>query len=208
MRPASGILRFTLWLALIYGLLAAPWPGVQEAYSKVYMSVGNWAFKSFGSKGEVKFAPPSKPKGRSDIEVITKLRGDRVEGWSPHNTRLMGYLPTVEVIALILATPIPWRRRWKSLVLGLILSQAFVAARVLLCLFRWFSSDTPWQLFHPGPFWRDALFGTHEIVNISPTLSFVVPVFIWIIVTFRRADLDAAIAEIQGALPSDPSDST
>ena len=193
----KGILGFIFLLLVIYGLLAAPWPGVQGAYSRFYMGAGNWAFGSFGSKGEVHFLPLAKPTGLSDIEVVTKIRGARVEGWSPHSSRMMGYLPTVEVVALVLATPIPWRRRWKALLCGLIICQAFIALRILICLVHWFSADRPWQLFYPGRFWGDVLTGTQEIVNVSPTLSFVAPVFIWIVVTFRRADWEAALTKFQ-----------
>ena len=119
----------------------------------------------------------------------------------PHSARLTGYLPTAEVIALILALPIPWSRRWKALFWGLVLVNGFVVLRLEITLLYWFSGDRPFALYSPGPFWSEVLVGAREVVVVSPMLTFAVPVFIWILVTFRRGDLEQWMAPRMGGKP-------
>ena len=172
-RPGIG--GFVLRLVLFYGLLAAPWPGLQDAYSRLYRAVGNAFFGSFGSNGVVRFLPLETPEGLNDTEIVTRLRGSFVEGASPHSPRIAGYLPTVEVVALILATSLLW---------GVALTHLFILVRTTIALLYWFRGGRPWALYEPGPFWSYIVSGMHEIVNVSPTASFLVPVFIWVLVAF------------------------
>ncbi len=124
-----------------------------------------------------------------DTKIVVGARGCRQVGTIGHNSRMTGYLPTVEVIALILATTIPWRRRWRALLWGFVLVNGFIAMRLAITLLHLFSGQWPWALYAPGPFWGRILDGTYEVVGISPMLGFAAPVFIWIVATFRREDL-------------------
>ncbi len=189
MLPRRHIGWFFLRAAVFYGLLAAPWPRVSEAYSVVYSGVANLVFGSFGSKGVVRLEPAKTSERGKDTLVIVRTRGRPQYGKLTHDSRTAGYLPTVEVIALILATTIPWKRRWKALFWGFVLVNGFIALRLGVMLLDLYSGDMPWAFYAPGPFWSRVLSGTCRIVGASLTLGFVAPVFIWILVTFRREDL-------------------
>ena len=126
----------------------------------------------------------------ADLELVIRKRGAPEVGRAPHNPVLTGYLAMVEVIALILATPIPWLRRCKALAWGMLLVHAFIWLRIEITLLHWFSGDSPLALYKPGPFWSKLLASVFELISVSPTSTFVVPIFIWILVSFRKSDFE------------------
>ncbi len=192
--PRGRITGFIFRLLLFYGLLSAPWPGVHEAYSACTRAVGNAVFGSFGSDGVVRFMPLPDAKGGMDTAISIKNVNSPVVGKLPHSNWFSGYLPMVEVVALILATPIPWKRRWKSLFWGILLVNVFVGLRVWVTLLHGFSMDQPCALYHPSPFWMGALTDLYNYFALSSTCSFVIPALIWILVTFRESDLRAMVS--------------
>ncbi|NOX57903.1 MAG: hypothetical protein GXP29_03480 [Planctomycetes bacterium] len=193
--------RAVVIFAIVYGLLSVPWTGLQEGYSKVFRSVGHTVFHDFGPRGVVKFLPLEKPTRTTDSEITTGVKGDRRIGFSSINPRFLGYLPTIEIIALILASSISWRRRLFSFVLGLIAIHLFIYLRLLLLIRIWYSSTTPWQQYHPSETMFAFLHRVNEVINVSPTAGFVVPVLIWIAVTFRSSDWERIIRRQQHDTP-------
>ena len=190
MRPPKQIVGFLLRCVLLYGILAVPWPAVQRAYSAAYAGVANSVFGSFGSGGRVRFQRPPNSVRPADLELVIRKRGAPQVGRAPHDPILTGYLAMVEVIALILATPVPWLRRCKALAWGMLLVHAYIWLRLEITLLHWFSGDSPLALYKPGPFWSKLLASAFELISVSPTSTFVVPIFIWILVSFRKSDFE------------------
>ena len=189
MLPFRPIVVFFVKLLLIYGLLAWPWSFVRRGYAVAYGAVASAVFGSFGPGGEVRFEPL--PIGAPvDTELVLRKRGSSAVGKSPHNARFMGYLATAEVIALILATPIGWRRRFMALLWGMLLVHAFIYLRLEIMLLHWYSGEPALAIYQPSTFWGKALAKAFELTSVSLTPTFMAPIFIWILATFRRADLD------------------
>lgn len=191
MLPIRLIGGFLLRVVVFYVLLAAPWPGLRQTYAAAYWAVGNAVFGSIASGGRVRFrAPPERDERKMDTAIIFVNVKTRASKSSLYNARFTAYLPTVETLALILATPIVWSRKWKALLWGLVLAHGLAALRVGIFLLHGFSGDDPNALYSPGPFWSQVLTQAHEMANIFISIMFVAPVFIWILVTFRRGDLE------------------
>jgi hypothetical protein len=180
---------FFLRLIILYAVLVAPWPGLREGYAAAYRAACNWAFARFGSEGYVQFRPLPAGAGKMDSEIFLGNLRTHASRTAQHNIRLIGYLPTAEVIALVLATPLPWRRRAWALLWALLLVHALVAARVAVALLYGFSGDHPVALWSPGPIWTALLSATYNVTVVWVSFAFVAPVFIWIVATFRRRDL-------------------
>jgi len=205
MLPRNPIWRFTLAFCALYALFAVPWPGVQEAYSSLYRRVGNALFDPYGKRdvneagesvrlGRVEFHEAPTPDRTSDTIISTRLRGSRYIGDAEHSPRMSGYLPTVEFLALALATPVAWRRRLVGLVVGTALVQVFVALRIWIALTYWFSTpDTPWRMYEWRPSVWKALSLAQEAINVAPVASFAVPALLWLILLFRPADWSEAL---------------
>lgn len=193
-RPFAG---FVIRLLLIYGMFCIPWPGVRQGYAAFYRSAANGLFGSFGAEGVVRFRPAQSEQGRFDSEIQVSKPGCPNLGVLQHDSILTGYLPMAETIALVLATPILWRRRWKALLYGVLLVNGFVALSVCITLLHLFSIEQPWALFKPGEFWSKVLARVSECVTVAPTCTFLVPVLIWILVTFRREDFSRLAASTE-----------
>jgi hypothetical protein len=188
---------FFVRLVLLYGLLVMPWPGLLASYAAGYGAVGNAIFGSFGRDGVVRFEPLAAGREKMDTEIsIGNLRTRPPPKRAEHSARLTGYLPTAEVVALILATPIAWRRRWKALLWGLLLVHGLIALRVTILLLYGFSGDHPCALYSPGPFWSNVLTKMYSLCAVWVSFTFVAPIFIWILVTFRRIDLQRWLVTI------------
>ena len=197
MWPRKPFAGFVIRLLMIYGVLCIPWPGVRRGYAALYRSAGNFLFGSFGSEGVVRLRPAHTGQGRFDSEIQVHKRGSPSTGTIPHESIMTGYLPMAETIALVLATPIPWRRRWKALLYGVLLVNGFVALRMCIRLLYWFSVEQPWALYKPGLFWNKVLARVYEFIAVAPTCTFLVPVLIWILVTFRREDVRRFVGSTQ-----------
>ncbi len=171
----------------VFVLLMIPWPGVGEAYGAFFRAGGNLLFSSFGTGGLVRFLPLEESDGVHDHVVHAENLQTGMAVGVRGRSRITGYQPTAYVIALIVATPLPWSRRLKALAWGLLLVNAYVAVRMLLLLLVTFSSDAL-GLFSPGAVMRTVLGFSEWVVVRSFGGSFVVPLGIWALAMFRRGD--------------------
>ena len=207
MSLAKTVTLFLLITAGVYTVLVLPIPGVREAYRDGFLAVAQWVFHPFGQNGLVRFEPRT---GDAEMDAVVTMgkRGVYLGQPVAIDTGRVGYVPTVELIALVLATPIPWSRRWRALVLGLVLVSLFVVFRMWLVLLFTYSQDLPMRLYTPGPFWNKLLAGCNEFFFISPTCSFLVPALIWAVVSLRREDITRLLAKPDGQLARSADDGT
>ena len=105
------------------------------------------------------------------------------------STRYMGYMPTVLMIALVVATPLPWRRRAWALLWGLFFTHLFIASIILLMILNLYNHTDWLTLLQLPSFLLPILKATWDIFIYQVAARFFVPVLIWILVTFRSGDL-------------------
>jgi hypothetical protein len=185
-RPITG---FFVRLLLIYGFLIAPWPFTNCAYMACFRVAGNLLFNSVGPAGSVRFEGQSPPDDKWATRLTFRNRASGAEGSLERCNARHGYLMLSLTAALIAATPISWSRRWKSLLLGLFLANVILELTVWLTLLGVFSDGGPLAQFTPSPFGKSVLTLAVRILALSPEVPFVMPVFIWLLVTIRRCDL-------------------
>ena len=101
-------------------------------------------------------------------------------------SRDAGYGPAVLITALILATPIPWRRRCVALCWGIPLVHGFAALQFALTLLL-IGTQSGVSLYVLSPFWHKAL-AVSVAISQNRTTWLVAPIPIWILVSFRRSD--------------------
>ena len=138
----------------------------------------------------MEFRPPAEEHADWDVEI--KIKNPNQPGrWNvEYGSYNCAYLPTAAIFALILATPLPWSRRWLAMTLGFVLVHLFIALRVAV---------VPLYVMYVG----GAIQRSEAQVRVagvvlegfanSPVATFVVPVVIWLLVTFRRSDLEAVL---------------
>ena len=200
MRSAKRITGFFTLFLVAFVLLMVPWPGLQEGYGAGFRAVGNALFVRFGSAGAVRFRPISTADPDRDMELVLQNRQNGAEYIFTGSTRLQGYKPTAFVLALTLATPIPWRRRWRALLWGFLLVNLYVALRVVVFLLAAFSGDNSLALFTFGPVVKSALDYIHWVVVISFAGWLILPLPIWAFVSLRRQDWRTIVQGTQTAL--------
>lgn len=187
----DSLTGFALRAALVYALLVVLWPLLHDGYATAFRAVSNTAFASFGSGGQAAFRPVFGDAGNMDTQIICTNR--RAPGFQSDrlrlNTHYAGYVPLITLIALTVATPLPWHRRAWGLLWGVPLVHAFVGLRLTIILLDAFSYDNPIRAVNLSPAVKGALVHTIDAVVKSVFMcSFFVPAFCWVLATFRRGD--------------------
>ena len=190
MSPLKRLSLFFIGCSLVYALLIVPWPGLLDAYRACFRAGGNVLFHSVGgSAGSVLFKPiPSGDHARDTTLVLIKRRPYDARAELDIKSVYTGYRPTAFLIALVIATPIPWSRRWRALVWGLVWISAFVAFRMWLRLLDVFSDGNALAIYSFSPLWKSLLQTLVKIIVEQPETHYMAPAFIWILVAFRGGE--------------------
>ncbi len=181
------IAGFFVRLFLVYGLLVVPWPELKAGYASLYRAVATAVFGSLIPGGAVRFEPMLDPYSKydTDLHFLNTRSGARQR--AAISTRDPAYFQTIFLVSLVLATPLPWRRRWWALVSGLTLVHGVIFCTVLVMLLYGFTRPQL-ALLAPGPPWGSLLSVAHRLAAGDTVGLLCVPVFIWILVAFRGAD--------------------
>ena len=193
----KAILGFFIRFMALFVVLTAPWPGVPQVYAPVYRAVGNALFVRFGSVGAVQLQSSGRKDPDRDTDFVLRNRNSGAE-YVFRGTSLKGYQPTAFLFCLILATPIPWSRRWRALLWGLAIVSVYAALRTTLFLFFAFSKgnhlvqdmsqDSSLAIFTLGPFGKNVLEYLYWVFVESFAGWLFVPLPIWALVCFWRGD--------------------
>lgn len=192
MLRSKTLLLFLLKAIVIYGLLSAPFSYFDETYGKFYRKVATASFGKFRETGVVLFSEMKDPvmtHTNMANYLLVLPNGTYDTAAIDINTRILGYLPTILLIALVLASPVPWKRKLFALVTGLILVMLLILFKHWISLL-WLSEQNPFlKLTHFTGLSKKILTFVNAFIS---TYSFTVPYFvvgIWLLVTFRVEDL-------------------
>lgn len=180
-KPIAG---FLVCFLIVFAVLILP---LQEAYAAYFRVSGNALFGSYSSVASVRFEPLQDDDSQLDTKIVFTDRQSGATGWIGVGTRFQGYTPTAFVVALVLATPLPWSRRWRALVWSLLAISAFVALRQFIFIANVIYIDREAKVKNTldkvleFAFWV----GVESFAGV-----FVIPLGIWILVSFRRSDLE------------------
>lgn len=198
MRLHKSISHFLCWFALLYGVLLVPWPGLKQSYGDYFQSLIRLVFTEHS--GRI-LRVESTTQAPSPIDTrITLANREQLDGLGKGPAKMLdldsrgiGFIPTALVAALTLATPLPWRRSLTALFLGLLLVHGFILFSVGVYLW---DESFDLGLVTLNPFWKAMVDGLEETFVTQIGASFVVPVLMWLLVTFRRQDFEAVTGRI------------
>ena len=198
-RIAGAPVRF----ALLYILLMVPWPGWDLAYGKAYASVAAFVFDSDDPFRTVRIRHidqtnnPNPTLWGQDTGVTLEVRKRSVgmrevpPNGTARSSHYMGWAPTALVIALVVATPISWRRRAFALPWGVILASGFSLLMIAVWIYGWFYAQEWIALHDIAGDYESRVKLMASVLNLSGDMGpyYIAPVFIWVLVTLRRGDL-------------------
>ncbi len=187
----SVIKAFGLFI-LFYGLLMIPWPGLGTTYSGCYRAGATLLFESFGSQGAVRFERSNHPEYDLKITLYNLNKPAPDGGGQPFKafcltSRYSAYIYAAFVAALILATPISWKRRGWAMLWGMILIHGCLAFKIFIMLLYHFV-HTPNSPMVFDPVLKQVIFFAQEAFLRHVAFSLMVSAFIWFLVSFRRED--------------------
>ena len=188
MQPVKRISEFLFWCLVTYGLLLLPWHGLMNAYRAGFRAVGNIMFHSVGEGGSVYFEKLSDGDRVHDTTLRLTNRTNGTRGSMDIRASYVAYRPTAFLIALVLATPMPWSRRGWALLWGLVGVGLFVAFRMWLQIFDAMSNGDALSVYVLGSTWKSALVATLKIMDHASAMSYIAPACIWALVAVRRGD--------------------
>jgi hypothetical protein len=185
MRPRKALWLFLCRLVVIYVILAFPWPGLSKAYSVYFRAICRMVFSADDGRRELSFEAPAEDSKRPNDTRIVIVNKELMhpDGSGPvRNVDIsFGWLSTALLLALILATPIPWPRRGWALFWGLLGIHCFLLLFLAFCIWR---ESAEISLITLTPFWKTVVDAGREALAGQANLA--APVLIWILVTFRR----------------------
>jgi hypothetical protein len=203
-RLLRSTLVFLAIVSCVYALLMIPWTGLPEAYGGIYRRAANALAQGLPLDAGVSFHAierlPAKRRASLLIEgghrleeydsylVARRPRSTQMQ-LHPWSTRYFGYMSTATLAALVLATPITWRRRIGAVAAGLLLLNGLLMLQLAANLLLHFSREPLLGWPFPG-----------TLRSLLPTLAFpawyLLPVASWIAVTLpseiRRLNRAAA----------------
>jgi len=189
-------LRFALTAGVVFALLMAPWPGLHAGYAACFRVANEVAFSLFWMGGDVHFEPHAVAGEAADTYVRVVESGGAA-WYTLVESRGAGWLPTAVFLALVLATPISRRRKWRALLAGGLLVQLYVVGLLWINLLEGLTKHAArcparqhgeWL---GASWWHESLQTVIVVFRLDPTVFVAVPVLVWLLVSVRRSDLEA-----------------
>ncbi|MBT8484462.1 MAG: hypothetical protein HKO59_01340 [Phycisphaerales bacterium] len=183
--PWRPIVVFLVKAIVLYAVLTAAWPLVDGVYQAMFRFGGSMVVPSYGPGVTIRFQPL--PEADKYVDTLVHIQNKRNGGASRMklSARYLGYTPTAILIALVIATPLTWRRRGRALLWGLPIVCVLVALRILLHVCE--DLDTI-RVIQVDGFLESVMNLARNAVSRSTFTWYVMPVVVWILVAFRRGD--------------------
>jgi hypothetical protein len=100
--------------------------------------------------------------------------------------RFHSYSMVALIAALTLVTPLQWRRRWRALLIGVLLCTLLALIRTVVSVFAVDVDQFP-SAFGLDPSWRWLLIRLGRYSSSEPTLNIIVPALCWYFLAFRKS---------------------
>ena len=189
MKRALLVARFLLTAALVAWLLLVPLSFIGKAYGGALRTSAHTVARATAGNYSVRIKATGKPK--KDAAILVRGTSNKVVR-RPFSTWATGYLPTICGLALVLATPVAWRRRARAALLVFLCTQVYVAARVALLLVQMLLDDPALREELPAFLGRPDVHGLLlRMTNLDREAAFffLVPLGLWMVFTLRVEDL-------------------
>jgi hypothetical protein len=189
MLPRKPIASFLCGFIILYAIFALPWPGWEGIYGSYFRGLARMVFAANDGRRELNFitAQDTVHPLYTRIEIVNREM-IHADGSGPVrnldiDARAFGWKPTALFLALVIATPVPWRRRWRALLWGALCVQLFILLFLGFCIW---DESAEVSLVTLEPFWKQIIDGTRAFAVSQYAMA--IPLVVWLAVTFRSED--------------------
>ena len=209
----NPLVRFLGLFAVCYALLIAPWPNSRELYSGYFCSFARLVFSEYRGNRILRFntVPVDQRNRTLDIRITLANRDQLDANSSGHaimldlDSRGIGWVPTALLLSLVIASPVSRSRRTCALVWGLLAIHALILLSIQVYIWNQVDASNGLNLIALSPFWKTIVSGMEETLVTQLGASFVLPLLIWILSTFRAEEVRSLTAAISGEFTKAPS---
>ncbi len=194
---------FFITLVLMYALFVVLWAGIGDWYASAFRSAGTSVFKDFGPSGIVLFQAQAEPTVLWDSDIVLGNHDTKKALPMSLGTRYRGYAPTSVLLSLIFASPLPWKRRLPAVAAALILLHLWIGFGLWLQIMAGYCGPSEIRMYELSPFVDKTLSYVSFVVSTSTVSQYAIPVFFWILVTFRRGDWELILSSSQAGQGQD-----
>ena len=199
MKKSKPLLKFLLLFAATYAVLLVAAHFMDRYYADSYRWFGKVFFENYGEKGFLQFFPVEEKTtyrlstkvvifNKEQIQVARQTGQATVKGAEFFvSSWYNGLIPDILLLSLIIASPVPWKRKLFAGITGLILFDLFILLKWKLAI-AWEISQNPWlemPTSNPG-----LVKTAYEIFVRNIETTIILPVLIWVVVAFRRRDFN------------------
>jgi hypothetical protein len=187
MLKSNPTLRLAICFPIIFGMLLIPWQGLNVAYRSLFQAQARWVSACLPDRIIPRVGDHTDP-GRPSIDVevtLTERRSIRADGTANGATvlfdsRSMGWMPNAMVLALLLATGLPKKQLWKSILFAIVVTNTVVTFGITFSLI----DNLPQSRLSD---WASYLISAgDDIFCQSLWFSFIFPALLWwTVVTFH-----------------------
>jgi hypothetical protein len=144
------IFSFAAFIA-VYLLLLLPQVNMNGIYAEQFCKLGNYLYEDFPHGGYVRLTTQT-DKGKNDVSLFLSkaswIENGKLTGVSTNKASdRIGYLITAFFLALVIATPVTWKRKLVALSVGLVLVTAFVMLKLYIIILQAYTQVDWFGLF-------------------------------------------------------------
>lgn len=177
--------------AAVYLFLLLPQVNMNGVYAEQFCKLGNFLYQDFPQGGYVQLRTQT-DKGKNDIALFLSnaswIENGKLTGVTTNKASdRIGYLITAFFTALVMATPVSWKRKLVALILGLVLVTAFVMLKLYVIILQAFTQVDWFGLFQE-PSAKQSIQFWHEHFAAPASYGYSFVLIVWLALSIGRRE--------------------
>jgi hypothetical protein len=199
------ILIFVVKIVVIFSILNIPQLKMDEVFDKYYIHFGNKFYHTFRSVGRVMFRQ-SDEADKLQVLVGNKktfvANGENQIAWTKISTKISDFVPLSLLLALVWASPVNGKRKLIGTAMGIAFFTVIMLFKQWIIIMNLCDQNAWLQLTQHSSFQSNLIDSIYMRMIMPTGATLMIAVFIWLVVTFRRGDLERLSVKRVGLLQS------